>query len=159
MSAYKQLQNKAMHHGTYIAYAVARDSQWTTNGHIMVRYLPTLEELKPLKDQQDHRVDGSGMVDMTKVLEKLDSTDTIVCKVQDAEDWENAAGLQLTKSTGTTKEGTNLEVSVQSVYVDYVNALFNHPEWWMTKDAVFAVDSNDRIVAVIATVNKIEGDK
>lgn len=147
---YKALQNKAFHNGAIIRYGLANGSTWTTNDQIMVRKIIPPEELQLLKNQIDAR--GVPPVDIQFILDDLNFITT--SKIISGDDWTNAAGLNLIKS----KSADGWEVNVQQVYVDYMNALFDDVEWYMTEEVVLA-EVNGEVVAVIAKVNKIEGDE
>lgn len=159
-SAYKAIQSKAMHNGGFIGYAIMGAHQYTTNGQIMVRHIAKEDELKTLKNQYDRRSDGSQMFDMTFVLDKLQDSETITREVSsgEVEEWTNEAGLSLTKVTVPINPENNIVMSVQSVYLDYVNALFDDIAWWVTQHSVFAANSNKEILAVIAPVKEITNE-
>lgn len=155
MKAYKQLQSKAMHKGVFIGYAVVRDGQWTTNGQIMVHYVATPDELKPLKDQIDKRVDGSSMVNFTSIIDTLDR-EPKVAMAGEPEEWVNEAELQLIRVRGySLVDKEEISISVQGLYVDYVVALFDVAHWYVTKEVLFAVGNTGEIVAVIAKVKEL----
>lgn len=154
MRTYKALQSKAMHKGVFIGYATVRDQQWTTNGQIMVSHVATPDELKPLKDQIDKRVDGSSMIDFTSIIDKLE-VEPRVSMVGEPVEWNNAAELDLIQVHGYDQStNEDIVISVQSVYVDYVVALIDVDRWYLTKDVLFAVKGVE-IVAVIAKVKEI----
>lgn len=156
MVNFKGLQNKAFHQGRYIAYAVAGEHQYTTNGHLMVRLAIDTEELKPLKDQIDMRVDGSSMADLTKVIEYHRDLSKAVVNADIAEEFTTDKGLKVTRVHGTA-DGIDITVLVQSVYIDYVVARFEDKlDWFVTERGLMASDKDKNVMAVIAKVEEQE---
>ena len=152
MRNYKAVQNKALHKGVFIGYATVGARQWTTNGQIMVDKVVPIDECKPLKNQIDKRTSGESMVDFTHVLDKL-NTEPHVAMTGGDEEWTNQAGLELLRVQGFDQvNNQDIVIDVQGVYVDYVMALFNVSQWYVTNSVLFATDINNEIVAVIAKV-------
>lgn len=130
---------------------------YTTNGQIMVRVEADEEELKPLKNQLDNR--SHPPMDMEFILSTLHKPETFIAQVQDAEDWENQAGLKCTRASGANNRGEVVTVSVQSMYVDYINARFDDVQWWITDQSLIAtapaVEGQwPTILAIIAPVRE-----
>lgn len=165
MANYKALQNKALHKGTYISLGIADGDTWTTNGQIMVRKFISSDETAALKDQQDDRLSNESPTDLQFVIDKMKEFDdkAVTSRVKDVVEWENEAGLQLVKAIGHDGE----EVSVQQVYVDYINALFANDgmRWYMTPAGMTAAiddssrDTGMKDVAYIARVDPIKDVK
>ena len=155
MSKYKALQNKALHQGAYIDMCMGDGEFWTTNGHILIRALVDSDETPALKGQIDKRQQEQEPTSIQPLLDTLTDDSTVVFKPNIVEDWTNEAGLQLTRAAIG-----DVEISVQSLYVDYANARFAHLEWWiMMKDdgmpgCVFATQGN-QVMVVIAPVKDI----
>lgn len=148
---YKALQNKAFHKGAYIGYVVARDQQFTTNGHFMINCIVDSEEVKVISDQIDRRTDGQPMIDLTKILTELHDPHTGTYKAGKLSHYTDTHGnvvLPLKALHGM--------VLVQKVYVDYVEARLKVDHWYIapSMSLAFAVDDYNKILAVIAAVKE-----
>lgn len=158
MTPYKALQSKAFHYGAYIGYAIVGEHQFTTNGQIMVRGAITIEELKPNKDQQERRNDGTPMLDATQFADSLsgDSVDIV-----DRNSYPMGEVVHL-KTRPRKKYPDGVVSDVRSVYWDYVQAKYGNEIEATYLDSttgnVFFWDEDLKLIAVIAPIKEEHGN-
>lgn len=131
----KRLENKALHQGAYLREVSINGVVYSTNGHLLSR---GELEVKPLKSQTE----GERVELEDNFLNRI--RDDAVARVHQVEEWTNNAGLELVRATNG-----DTQVSVQALYLDYINDKYDVKDWYMTEKVVFAVD-DEGICAVIS---------
>lgn len=136
MGKYLNLQNKALHKGLYLAYVELPQSRvpYTTNGHLMVR--GKVAETSVLKTQDDLRNQDPIALTDKRWLSDL----------KDLQPTELEVELEDEVTAGDQK--------YSPLYVEYVMARYQVADWKRGGKNLVAVDTGDKIIAIIAPLKE-----